>query len=344
MKVFNVLWVPFFVSLFTVNANAYLKSTGIDTLGSQEIKKDTVVSDLMDKVQRTAQDSLKRHSPDLSIDSTKVLDTAHGLQDRVSQASDTAALIDVRDSVISRLHLYEDPMYHMPANMVLPKNDTYKDLERERYKQKVTANTKEELVQNTGQFDKAREEIVEYKNLYDSLVSALKIKGSSKTNSLKGQSLFRRIIIGGNFTIAGSFSLYGHSTFNINCSPTIGYRLNRVFEMGARSIYRSKLPADQCVSKAQEFGEVRGYGVFMSHTAFKGIFGHLEFERMNTTVENQANLESGWHEVFFVGIGRNWEATKWLELQTMLLYNVAYDNADGLYNSPVVFRSGFRLK
>ncbi|MEX2335666.1 MAG: hypothetical protein WD555_00170 [Fulvivirga sp.] len=45
-----------------------------------------------------------------------------------------------------------------------------------------------------------------------------------------------------------------------------------------------------------------------------------------------------------IGIGRKIGIAKWLEMQAMVLFNILHDNQDGLYNSPVIFKTGFRVR
>ena len=51
-----------------------------------------------------------------------------------------------------------------------------------------------------------------------------------------------------------------------------------------------------------------------------------------------------WEQALLIGIGRNFKIARWLEMQALVMLNVLHDNQDHLYSSPVIFKTGFRLK
>ncbi len=158
-----------------------------------------------------------------------------------------------------------------------------------------------------------------------------------KRTSLEGENFWKRLVAGGNFNITRTNPL------NIDLSPVLGYRFNKLFEAGITAAYRTEFKANRTnISQSRE--EVFGYSIFASHMVFKSFFGYLEAEnlRKEGTFMEMSNMK--WHQTFLVGLGKRFHITSWLDMQSMIVFNVLHDNKDGLYNSPVIFKTGFRKR
>ncbi|MEM9856296.1 MAG: hypothetical protein AAF843_03005, partial [Bacteroidota bacterium] len=91
-------------------------------------------------------------------------------------------------------------------------------------------------------------------------------------------------------------------------------------------------------------GSTYGYSAFISHMVFKNFFGYAEGENISRlkTVQDQSQRE--WDQTLLAGIGRRFSIAKWLEMQAIVTYNFLHENRDGVYNNPIVFKTGIRIK
>ncbi|MGD1958733.1 MAG: hypothetical protein ACFB2Y_07745 [Fulvivirga sp.] len=57
----------------------------------------------------------------------------------------------------------------------------------------------------------------------------------------------------------------------------------------------------------------------------------------------QDQSERQWTQNLLLGLGREFTISKWLQFQTIITYNFLHENRDGVYASPVVFKTGVRF-
>ncbi|MEM9859741.1 MAG: hypothetical protein AAF843_20475 [Bacteroidota bacterium] len=76
---------------------------------------------------------------------------------------------------------------------------------------------------------------------------------------------------------------------------------------------------------------------------FKNFFGYAEGENISRMEMAQDQSERSWTQTFLLGIGREFRIAKRLQFQTVITYNFLHENRDGVYSSPVVFKTGFRI-
>lgn len=129
----------------------------------------------------------------------------------------------------------------------------------------------------------------------------------------------------------------------IDLSPVLGWKFNKLFEAGVTGAYRARIGADRLGVNTFEDEEVYGYSVFANHMIFKNFFGYLEGERMSKVTGTNESHSRKWNETLLLGIGRKFKIAKFLEMQAIISYNFLHDNESGLYGSPVVFKTGFRV-
>jgi hypothetical protein len=211
-------------------------------------------------------------------------------------------------------------------------------------KQKMTAKAKDYITANASKITQAQSEMSSLKKKYSSMPNSNDLSSATKRTSLEGESLWKRLVIGGNFNISKTNPL------SVDLSPVLGYKVNKLFEIGITGAYRAHIAVDK--SLQIESPNVYGYSVFGNHMLYRGFFGYLEGERLRTaefTMDLGTNLETDepsvrWKQTLLVGVGRRFNVSKWLEMQALMLVNVIHDNEDGLYGSPVVFKTGVRLR
>lgn len=209
---------------------------------------------------------------------------------------------------------------------------------KQELKQKMASHAKDYISQNADKIQQVQSKMGEMKQKYSYMPNSNDLSSAVKRTSLKGESFWERLVIGGNFGISKTNPL------NIDLSPVLGYKINKLFEVGITGCYRSQIKADKYGAQALADKEVYGYSAFADHMFFKNFFAHMEAERMRTTTMNEEELKREWKQTLLIGVGRKFNVAKWLEMQALVLFNVLHDNEDGLYNSPVVFKTGFRLR
>lgn len=209
---------------------------------------------------------------------------------------------------------------------------------KQELKQKMASHAREYITQNADKIQQVQSQMGEMKKKYSYMPNSNDLSSAVKRTSLKGESLWERLVIGGNFNISKTNPL------NVDISPALGYKINKLFEVGVTGCYRSQFKADKYGVNSQTGKEVYGYSAFANHMFFKNFFAYMEAERMRTTTMSAEVPKREWKQTLLIGVGRKFNVAKWLEMQALVLFNVLHDNEDGLYNSPVVFKTGFRLR
>ncbi|MDQ3395438.1 MAG: hypothetical protein M3512_15190 [Bacteroidota bacterium] len=206
---------------------------------------------------------------------------------------------------------------------------------KDELKQKLASQGKQFVMEHIEQIQQIQEHVGTVKQKYSSIANSDDMENAVKRTSLEGEPAWKRIVLGGNINITKTNPL------NIDFSPVIGYRFNKLFEAGVTAAYRTSFKANKKgVSQLNE--EVFGFSVFASHMVFKSFFAYLEGERMRKegTVFEIGSIK--WNQTLLIGIGKKFHLNKWLDMQSMVVVNVLHNNKDGLYHSPVIFKTGFR--
>ncbi len=204
-------------------------------------------------------------------------------------------------------------------------------------KQKMTSQARQYISENADKIQEVHSRIGALKQKYSYLPNSNDLSTAKKRNSLKGELFWERLVLGGNFGI--------HKTnpLRIDLSPVVGWRFNKLFEVGMTGAYRVKLP-NKTSTNIFENEPVYGFSVFANHMIFKNFFGYLEGERMSNVLGRAEVHNRHWHQTLLVGFGRKFKLAKFLEMQSIVTYNFLHDSGNELYNNPVVFKTGFRLR
>lgn len=169
-----------------------------------------------------------------------------------------------------------------------------------------------EFAQFAPQIQQAQQKFTKYKRKMEWLK-----EGSGKNaNSLKGDSLSKRMIYGGNFQLTSM------RPFSIVIAPLMGYRLNKKISMGVSISYKSILGKTPLQTKA--FGGEIGYRVFADYKLVKSWFGHFEFESMNKSITNSTmeGYDKTWQNNGYIGIGRQIGSIKGVKITSIFLCNL----------------------
>lgn len=210
------------------------------------------------------------------------------------------------------------------------------DQAKQQMKSKMTNHAKEFISKHAEKIQQIQGKMDHLKRKYSSVPNSNDLSTAKKRTSLKDKSLRKRLTFGGNFNISRT------NPVQLDLSPTIGYRINTLFELGATAMYRSQLEADKTGVRANN-ERTYGYSAYARHIVFKNFFGYLEGENINRTQTIQDQSQRTWTQNLLLGIGREFKLTSWLEFQTIVTYNFLHDNTDGVYGSAVVFKTGVRI-
>ncbi|MBL6449083.1 hypothetical protein JMN32_22415 [Fulvivirga sp. 29W222] len=297
---------------------------------------DQVKSEAKSRAKAALEDELGEEIPQVTIDSTitrQVKDAAvKRAEEELKGTKEYDALNGMgNESELGQLEDYKNKL-----------ESTQEELRqaaaKQELKQKMASQAREYITQNADKIQQVQSQMGEMKKKYSYMPNSNDLSSAVKRTSLKDESFWERLVIGGNFNISKTNPL------NIDLSPTLGYRVNKLFEVGVTGCYRSQFKADKHRVTSQSNEEVYGYSAYANHMVFKNFFAYLEAERMRTTTMSTEIPKREWKQTLLIGVGRRFNVAKWLEMQALVLFNVLHDNEDGLYNSPVVFKTGFRLR
>lgn len=297
--------------------------------------KDQVKTEIKSRGKQALQDELGMDIPDIRLDSAGVAQLADEAEKRaleeLKKEGGIGSLEDIpADSELGQLTKYKDQLEQTQQQLK-------QGMAKQKIKEKMAASAKKFIQENAGQISEVQSKMGELKQKYSYVPNSNDLSTAKKRTSLKGENIWKRLVIGGNFNVSKTNPL------RIDLSPVIGYKINKLFEVGLTGAYRTQFKADK-TGVTQNGENVYGFSVFVDHMVFKNFFGHLEGERLRTDAGTPENPSREWKETLLVGIGRKFNVAKWLEMQALVLYNPLHDNKDGLYNSPVVFKTGIRVR
>ncbi|MGK7390100.1 MAG: hypothetical protein ACNS60_07105 [Candidatus Cyclobacteriaceae bacterium M2_1C_046] len=203
---------------------------------------------------------------------------------------------------------------------------------------------KNELVQKAGKYisenisqvQAAQNQMTTLKKKYSYMPSSQDLSSAVKRNSLEGKTFKERVIIGGNFNFLTTKPLV------LDLAPIIGYRINKLFEIGASAKFRQEFDQDLNISSNEQ---TKGFGFFASHAVYRKFFGYAEFERVykpdERTILNENDRK--WEDAALIGVGRRFRISKLFELQALVLVNVLHDAIDSPYNDIIIFKTSVRI-
>ena len=283
-----------------------------------------------------AEEELGEEIPDITIDSTTTEQVKKKVQDRVEQelknTDEFKALGEMNEGAgLGDLEEYKSKLEKTQQEME-------QAAAQKKLKEKMASHAKEYISKNSDKIQQVQSKMGELKKKYSYMPNSNDLSSAVKRTSLQEESFWDRLVLGGNFNISKT------SPLNIDMSPVVGYRINKLFEAGVTGCYRGQFSRDKYKINAVMDKETYGYSAFVNHMFFRNFFANVEAERMRITTVSEEEVKREWNQTLLIGVGRKINVSKWLEMQALILFNVLHDNKDGLYNSPVVFKTGFRLK
>ena len=208
---------------------------------------------------------------------------------------------------------------------------------KQELKEKMASQAREYISQHADKIQQVQSKMGELKKKYSYVPNSNDLSTAKKRSSLEDEPLGKRLVFGGNFNVTQT------NPVNIDLAPVVGYRINKLFEIGVTGIYRAQF--EESNRQISAYGDdTYGYGVFVNHMVFKNFFGHLEGENISRNRQEMDQTTRVWDQALLAGIGRRFKISKWLEMQAIITYNFLHDNQDGVYNNPVVFKTGVRVR
>ncbi|MEM9337190.1 MAG: hypothetical protein AAGA66_00555 [Bacteroidota bacterium] len=204
------------------------------------------------------------------------------------------------------------------------------------HKQKAIDYAKEHAFQNQEKVEQARTQIASLKKKYNQLTNSNDLTSAQKRSSLTGAPFFKRLVVGGNL------NLVGVDPVTLDLAPVLGWKFNKYLEAGTYLTYRTQFifDAKTSIRNSPEFG----YGTFINHVLFKNIFAYVEYGRMKIHTETTSDEPLKWSESVLAGFGTTIKVANFMTLQTIVAYNILHDTQPGLFNSPLVFKTGIRIE
>ena len=204
-------------------------------------------------------------------------------------------------------------------------------------KQKMADHAKGFISEHSDQIQEVQEQMSELKQKYSDVPDSKDLSMATKRSSLKGESFWKRLVVGGNFNVSTT------DPVTLDLSPVVGWRFNKLFQAGITGVYRTQFGSSSTGNNPIEDNAVYGYSVFANHAVFRNYFGYLEGENMSRVASTAEDYKREWQQTLLLGIGRKFKIAPFLEMQAIVAYNFLHKNMDGVYNNQVVFKTGFRI-
>ncbi len=191
-----------------------------------------------------------------------------------------------------------------------------------------------------GQLQEAHSSLKKLRKKYSRVENTKTMKGAKKSSSLKGVPLKKRIFTGGNILVYPGF------TTTVDCSPSLGYRINKKWVSGVQ--YKVRLYIDkEAPYLHRNPQDMAGYLFFSEYKVIKGFFVHGSWERMNTILVTSANgndnKTSIWNNNAMLGLGKMYRINDALKGTFTLKYNF-YHKTSPNYPRAWLIDFGFQVR
>ncbi len=293
---------------------------------------DQVKSGAKDRVMGMAEEELGEPIPEVRLDSAGRAELAQKMESRAEKELQNIEGFDRfgDEGELGKLDDYK-------SQLEQTREQLQQDLAKQELKEKMAAQAKEYISQNADKLQQVQSKMGELKKKYSYVPNSNDLSTARKRSSLEGEPLGKRLTYGGNFNVSET------NPVSIDLSPVVGYRINKLFEVGVTGMYRAQFEGDKNGVNAR--GEnVYGYSVFANHLVFRNFFGYIEGENISRVKVEQDQERRERDQTLLLGIGRKFNISKWLEMQAIISYNFLHNNQDNVYDGPIVFKTGVRIK
>lgn len=127
-------------------------------------------------------------------------------------------------------------------------------------KQKVVMHSKDFISEHSNVIEDVQAQMSDLKKVYSEVPNSNDLTTVKKRSSLEGQPLKKRLTVGGNFNINVNNPL------TIDFSTMLGYKFNKLLELGITGTHRASLGSENINSFEDE--QVYGYTAYADHKVF----------------------------------------------------------------------------
>ncbi len=172
------------------------------------------------------------------------------------------------------------------------------------------------------------------KKKYSYVPNSKDLSSARKINSLEEEPFRKRIKRGGTLQIQrGSIN-------SIDFSPTVAYRVNKLFSFGMGVTYRASFGFSKPPFNSYYYSnDAAGWRIYSEHFIKKPYFAHVEVEQLTHNLSEKFKAAN---TSFMAGLGREFRLSKKLKAVVQVLYNFSYNSIgdSDFYKSPWNFRFG----
>lgn len=190
---------------------------------------------------------------------------------------------------------------------------------KEQLMEKAVELASTEFAAHVEKLREAQNSLNKYKSKY-SAAQSLNDAAKQKRNSLKGKPLRERMAPG------FSFELLPGDLIHLEFAPSLGYKFTKKWGLYGGYLYRFTYNKPNTAFEWEQ--PTYGPKVFTTYMVRKGFYGMLSYETLRTNVPQNMNLvetSRSWVHNGFVGVGKAYKVSKYLQGNMLFLYNVLYN-------------------
>ena len=194
--------------------------------------------------------------------------------------------------------------------------------------------------QKEQQLQEAHKSLRKMRRKYIKVENTKTMKGAKKASSLKGTPLRKRLYTGGNVMIIPGLITMA------DCSPQIGFRINKRWDAGIQGKMRMLLQREApYISRDDQ--QVAGYTLFSEYKFIKNFFLHSSWERLNRIPRKVPGVHetsgSEWVDNAFIGLGKQYRINDFIKGTFTFKYNF-FHQISATYPRAWVVDFGFQVK
>ncbi|HYG17967.1 MAG TPA: hypothetical protein VD816_03525 [Ohtaekwangia sp.] len=200
----------------------------------------------------------------------------------------------------------------------------------ERLKQQA----RDHFMEHPEAFGSAQQKIQKILSRYRDFSNSTNLKSAIRQTSLKGKVWTERL------AIASGLNIVRASPLSLDISPSIGYRLNTKWTMGAG--FRHRFSTGDSIQGGLS---ARGTAikVFTQIDLWSTVYAQCEWEHTRVYSDIKENRSGAWKNSCFVGAGKRMLIHPKVYLTLTVLYNLSPDDGNASYPGRFVIRPGFQL-
>ena len=304
-----------------------LPDVSLDSTLTDTIAKETKIKSI-----EVLEDQTGVQIPDISLDSAGRANMTRQIETEAGEIlKNTAGFDELGDQgELGKLEDYKSQLENTQQELK-------QAMAKRQLKEKMTSHAKEYISKHADKIQQVQSKMSDLKKKYSYVPNSNDLSTAKKRTSLKDEPLGKRLVLGGNFNVSRT------NPIHIDLSPVVGYKINKLFEIGVTGVYRARFEGSKSGVGTSE-KSVYGYSLFVNHMVFRNFFGYLEGENLSRVIQEQDQEKRVWDQTLLLGIGRKFNVTKWLEMQAIITYNFLHDNQNGVYDNPIVFKTGIRIR